>query len=71
MDIKRSLEILGLDCSQEYVENLAAAFRMFKVLNTPAENEKLLAAEFALDHWKTFSYQATIAASQQKKKGAA
>jgi hypothetical protein len=71
MDMNRALEILGPICNQEDVENISAALTLFKSLNTPQENEKLMAAQYALKHWKTFSYQAKIVASQQKQKGVA
>ena len=70
MDINRSLEILGPHCSQEYVENLAAAFKLFKGLNTPAENEKLAAAEYALADWKTFQRIANWRSQNDKRKKA-
>lgn len=68
MDINRALEILGPHLTKEQVENLTAALTLFKGINTPFENEKLSAAEYALKHWKDFAYQANIVASQQKKK---
>lgn len=70
MDMNRALELLGPDLTQEQVENLVAALTLFKSLNTSYENEKLRAAEYALNHWKTFSHQCKTV-SQQQKKGAA
>lgn len=54
MDMNKAIDVFGINRTKEEVENLVAALKLFRSLNTPEENEKLAAGEYVLEHWKTF-----------------